>query len=167
MNIYRKIVILFAGIVLAAILIFGVSCFIGYQLCLKEAEKIDELDWLKKEYKLSDTDVEEIRKLHSGYRLVCEQMCARIAEKKRALEIAMEKSTNVTPEIEKLLVDIGTYRAQCQASMLKHFYEVSAKMPPDQGEHYFKKMRTLVLEGHEKIEESMAGKSNGASHSHH
>jgi len=167
MNMYRKMVFLIAAIALAAALIFGLSCFIGYRLCLKEAENLDELEWLKKEYKLSGSKIAEIRKLHSGYRPVCEQMCVKIAEKKRELENALEKSTNITPEIEKLLVDIGTYRAQCQASMLKHFYEVSAKMPPDQGERYLKKMRTLALGEHEKIEESMTGKSNGVSHSHH
>ncbi|MGB9602064.1 MAG: hypothetical protein ACPMAG_04675 [Limisphaerales bacterium] len=150
----------------SAIVIFAVSFLVGYHLCVKETEHIDELEWLKKEYNLSQSQLEEIRKLHAGYRPICEQMCAKIADKKRQLSEALEKTTNMTPEIEKMLVDIGTYRAQCQAEMLKHFYLVGSKMPPEQGQRYFKKMRAFVLGGHEQMEESMSKTQNAGAHSH-
>ena len=49
---------------------------------------------------------------------------------------AIGATTQMTPEIEQLLADRARMRADCQAEMLKHFFEVSRTMPPQQGKRY-------------------------------
>ena len=49
---------------------------------------------------------------------------------------AIEATTQMTPAIEKLLADRARMRADCQTDMLKHFFEVSRTMPPEQGKRY-------------------------------
>lgn len=167
MNKFKGKFAILCGLIAATILIFVGSYILGYHLCLKESENIDELEWLKKEFNLSSSELNKIRELHEGYRPVCQQMCAEIAEKKAKLAVMLENSTNVTPEVENLLVDINVYRARCQANMLRHFYEVSRQMPPEQGKRYLKKMKEFTLGAHEHIEQTMSGNSNDSSHKHY
>jgi hypothetical protein len=42
----------------------------------------------------------------------------------------------MTPEIEAAVAESARLRGECQRNMLKHFYEVSRTMPPEQGRRY-------------------------------
>jgi hypothetical protein len=108
--------------------------------------------------------MERVRELHEGYKPKCMEMCGRIAAKKSELESALAGSTNVSPAVEKELIELGQLRAQCQAQMLQHFVEVSRAMPPEQGRRYLAEMQRLTLGFHEQIEQTM---SDHAGHEHH
>ena len=55
---------------------------------------------------------------------------------------------------------------ECQTQMLRHFYEVSQAMPPEQGRRYLAEMQRLTLGFHDQFEKAMsAGPS--APHDHH
>ena len=95
-----------------------------------------ELAWLKHEFNLSDPGFKRISELHEGYLPQCEERCRRIEEFNEALAAVLATATEVTPEIEKLLNERAQMRATCQAEMLKHFFEVSRTMPPEQGSRY-------------------------------
>ena len=45
-------------------------------------------------------------------------------------------TTNVTQELQAVLLVRARMRADCEAEMLQHFLEVSRTMPPDQGRRY-------------------------------
>jgi len=125
-------------------------------MCAKHfARPTEDLDWLRIEFRLSDSDLARVRKLHDGYLPVCGRFCERIEAKKLELQAALASGTNAPSSIEQTLVEIGTLRAQCQSAMLRHFREVSEVMPPEQGRRYLAEMQRLTLGFHEQIERSM------------
>jgi len=95
-----------------------------------------ELAWLKHEFNLSDTEFARVSKLHAGYLPRCMERCRRIDALNTRLSDALATASQVTPEIEKLLNERAQIRALCQTEMLKHFFEVSRTMPPEQGRRY-------------------------------
>jgi len=160
----RSFIILFGALALGAA-VFAGSFLMARQCRVNQmAASTDDLDWLRREFHLSDADLNRIRLLHEGYLPKCAEMCARIAAKKSKLESALAGSTNVTPAAEIALREIGELRAQCQAQMLQHFVEVSQVMPPEQGRCYLAEMQRLTLGFHEQLEQSM---SDHAGHEHH
>ena len=64
------------------------------------------------------------------------ERCRRIDELNDKLSNTLATATQVTPEVEKLLGERAQMRASCQTDMLKHFFEVSRTMPPEQGKRY-------------------------------
>ncbi|MBN9689035.1 MAG: periplasmic heavy metal sensor [Verrucomicrobia bacterium] len=95
-----------------------------------------ELAWLKHEFNLGDAEFTRISQLHAGYLPQCMERCRRIDQLNGTLSSALATTTQITPEIEKLLRERAQMRASCQTEMLKHFFEVSRTMPPEQGKRY-------------------------------
>lgn len=95
-----------------------------------------ELAWLMHEFNLGDAEFKRISELHAGYLPQCMERCRRIDELNDKLSNTLASATQVTPEMEKLLNERAQMRATCQAEMLKHFFEVSRTMPPEQGKRY-------------------------------
>ena len=95
-----------------------------------------ELAWLKHEFNLGDSEFERISVLHAGYLPQCQERCRRVDELNDKLTNALATATQVTPDIETLLKERAQMRATCQSEMLKHFFEVSRTMPPEQGKRY-------------------------------
>lgn len=120
------------------------------------AASMDELEWLRQEFRLSDVELARVRELHEGYLPGCQEMCQQIAAKKLELETALAEATNLTEDVELKLRELGVLRAHCQSRMLQHFYEVSQAMPPEQGRRYLAEMQRLALGFHEQIEQSMS-----------
>jgi hypothetical protein len=124
----------------------------------------DDLDWLRTEFHLGESEMARIRPLHDRYLPECRQFCDRIAAKRGQLTEALKKNEGMTPEVEARLSEIAALRVQCQTAMLRHFFEVSGEMPPDQGRRYLAEMQRLTLGSHEQLERGMSGE---ASHGHH
>jgi hypothetical protein len=99
-------------------------------------EKYPELAWLKKEFNLSDPEFTRIVGLHDAYQPCCAEMCRRIAAKNAEIREALTKGNEITPELEQKLAEAAAIRAECQKAMLKHFFEVSRSMPPEEGKRY-------------------------------
>jgi hypothetical protein len=95
-----------------------------------------ELAWLKKEFKLSDSEFARISQLHAAYLPQCAARCLRIEEQSQKLQQLFSQATNVTAEIESLLAERAKMRADCEAEMMKHFMDISRTMPPGQGRRY-------------------------------
>jgi hypothetical protein len=157
---------------LAAMLLAGAMVFIsGYHFTARwcathVARPTDDLDWLRLEFRLTDTELARVRQLHEGYLPICRGYCERIAARKQELQPVLSAGTNAVAVIEKKLMEIGALRAQCQSAMLQHFREVSAVMPPEQGRRYLAEMQRLTLGFHDQIERSMSPDSS-ESHGHH
>lgn len=161
----RSLVILIGALAVGAA-VFAGSFLVARQCCVKQmAAPADDLDWLRREFQLNEAELARVRQLHQGYLPKCAEMCARIAAKKSELESALAGSTNVTPAVEKRLLELGELRAQCQSQMLQHFVEVSQAMPPEPGRRYLAEMQRLTLGFHEQIEQSMSAPA-GHEHQH-
>ena len=107
-----------------------------------------ELMWLKKEFRLGDTEFDRVVKLHEGYLSGCAEICRRIAQKNAALQ-GLLVSTNVDAKaVEQKIQEAGDLRVECHKNMFNHFLEVSRQMPPEQGRRYLQwvQQRTLAPE---------------------
>lgn len=164
----RRSLLILAALAIACAAVVSASYLIARQICEHQwVDTADDLEWLRREFHLSDAELARVRRLHEGYLPKCHSLCERIAAKKRELAAAFAASTNaVTPAIETKLNEVATLRAQCQAQMLEHFYEVSQAMPPAQGRRYLAEMQRLTLGFHEQIENRMSGQTPPA-HAHH
>jgi hypothetical protein len=95
-----------------------------------------ELAWLKHEFNVSDAEFRRISDLHAQYLPQCRERCRQLDELNKSLARALAEASQLTPGLQKLLNERAQMRATCQAEMLKHFFEVSKSMPPEQGRRY-------------------------------
>ena len=119
-----------------------------------------ELAWLKHEFNLSDSQYARISQLHEGYLPQCKERCRSIEGLNNKLRKAIGATTQLTPEIEKLLADRARMRADCQAEMLKHFFEVSRTMPAEQGRRYLAWVQAQTCLHEQTMNPTQAGETN-------
>jgi hypothetical protein len=163
----RRSMLILLAMVLAGVAIAGASYLLGWRICARQfAGSGDDLAWLRREFRLSDAEMQRIRQLHEGYLPKCHENCARIAAKKKELQAALDRAQGMTPEAQQKLAEVAALRAKCQVNMLGHFYEVSQAMPPEQGRRYLVEMQRLTLGFHEQIENAMSGDTSSP-HGHH
>jgi hypothetical protein len=130
------------GFILLLGLLLGAAGFSGfYYLGTASSRSLmqepqPELAWLKQEFKLSDAEFARISQMHAAYLPQCGERCRRIEEQNEKLRQLLARAATVTPEIQRLLAERATTRAECEAEMLKHFLAVSRTMPPEQGRRY-------------------------------
>ena len=162
----RSLLILLAMLLVGAA-IAGTSYLLAWRICTRQlASSSDDLAWLRREFHLSDVEMQRIKHLHQGYLPKCHENCARIAAKKQELQAELDKAEGMTPEARQRLAEVAALRAECQANMLAHFYEVSRAMPPEQGRRYLAEMQRLTLGFHEQIENAMSPDASSP-HGHH
>jgi hypothetical protein len=132
-------------------LFLGVGCF-GFLYTSRTADyrKLEEscgpeLAWIKKEFKLTGQNYERVRQLHQAYKPVCAEMCRRVDAKDAELSQLLQNSKEVTPQIEEVLGQAAQLREECQTEMLRHFFQVSQAMPPDQGKRYLSWIQAQTL----------------------
>ena len=123
-----------------------------------------ELAWLKQEFKLSDAEFARVSQLHEAYLPQCKERCRRIRDLNNNLDRALTKASGLTPEIEKLLSERATMRADCQGEMLKHFFEVSRTMPPEQGKRYLAWVQERTCLREQMINHDEAPRADAVSH---
>lgn len=150
MNRLAKVALGMVGVLLAAVAVYmGTMHWSARQMAGN-----DDLEWLRREFRLSADEMSRIRQVHEGYLPKCREMCARIAEKRKETEACLTEPRDLVL-VEQKLVELGSLRAQCQAQMLRHFEEVSRIMPAAQGQRYLAEMERLTLGFHERFESAM------------
>jgi hypothetical protein len=132
----KGVLILVLGLALA-----GAAYASIYFICTSSARNLEqssqpELAWLKEEFHLSDGEFKRITELHTAYLPQCGEWCRKIADQNQRLKALLEATNQMTPEIEAAVAESARLRGECQRNMLKHFYEVSRTMPPEQGRRY-------------------------------
>jgi hypothetical protein len=132
----RAVIVLTAGLLAAVVAYCCVYSFSTASHRKLLASKAPELLWLKNQFHLSDAEFARISELHAAYLPQCRERCRRIEEQSDKLKSLLASVATMTPEIEGILVERAKMQAECQAEMLKHFFEVSRTMPPEQGRRY-------------------------------
>ncbi len=148
----------------AALVLVAWGSYLGTMHFCANQGSADDLSWLRREYGLSDSEMQRIRELHNGYLPKCRSMCEKIAAKQA--EVGEALAAGRVPETA--LGELAAIRAQCQAQMLIHFQEVSQAMPAGQGQRYLREMQRLTLGFHQDIERAMSvAPAAGTGHGHH
>jgi len=133
----RPWLILCGGLLLAALGYAGAYLMCAPGPAASQSGPTPELAWLKNEFHIPDAEFERIEKLHSSYTAGCAERCRLIDAKNAELQHLLGQSKDVTPEIEQAIRDAAKLRADCQAEMLHHFFEIRESMPAEQGKRYF------------------------------
>src|ERR1035441_1674291 len=124
----RRSLLIVIALLLGGVAIVGSSYVLARRVCSRQlVGSGDDLAWLRREFRLSDTEMQRIRQLHEGYLPKCHENCARIAAKKQELQAVLDHAQGMTPEAQQKLAEVAALRAQCQANMLGHFYEVRSE----------------------------------------
>jgi hypothetical protein len=105
-----------------------------------------ELEWLRREFHLSDAQFKEIETLQSEYTPVCNEMCRRITEANSKLDRLVSENHKVTPELEAAIQEAGLVQEDCRKRMLAHIFQVSAQMNPADGQSYLRLMKSRVIQ---------------------
>ena len=132
----KGILILVLGLV-AAVAAYGCVYFacMSSARALQQSDK-PELAWLKEEFNLSDADFKRVSELHAAYLPQCRDICREIDGHNVKLQTLLSDATNMTPEISVALTESARLRSKCQTMMLRHFFQASQTMPPEQGRRY-------------------------------
>jgi hypothetical protein len=105
-----------------------------------------ELQWLRREFHLSDAQFKNIEGLQSAYAPVCDEMCRRIMEANSKVGQLVSDNREVTPELGAAIREAGVVQQDCRRQMLAHIYRVSAQMDPAEGQRYLRMMKSRVIE---------------------
>ena len=110
------------------------------------ADRDADLMWLRREFALTDVQFQRIQALHMAYALKCDLMCQRIMNANTALDAAISRNKQVTPEIQQAMGEVARVQQDCRQSMLAHVYEVSAQMSPSSAARYLQMMQQKIFQ---------------------
>jgi hypothetical protein len=143
------------ALLLATVAISFAAFWCSYQLSTRPtkallAQQDCGMEWLQKEYRLSEAQFARIEKLHEAYRPACARRCGQVAAAHAKVRELTASSVAMTPEIEAALKEWTLLENDCRLAMLKHVYAVSAEMSPEEGCRYLKMATaSIVGDGHD------------------
>ena len=126
---------------------FWLCTFLGTaDLRSVSSDRDAELIWLRREFHLTDAQLQPIRALHRAYVGKCDLMCRRIMDANAVLDAAIYRSRRVTPEVQLAMGAVARVQQECRQSMLAHVYEISEQMKPSSAEQYLKMMKQRIIQ---------------------
>jgi hypothetical protein len=105
-----------------------------------------EMEWLRREYHLADTQFARIQQLHREYAPKCDLMCEKIGKANARLDQLILANKTYTPEVEAAMKEGLTVQGECRQALLMHVYAVSAEMPLADGARYLEMMKSRIVE---------------------
>lgn len=125
------------------------------------------MDWLRREYHLTEEQYKAIDALHVDYSKECAEHCRLISEA-RAEQLALRAksplNTAALAANERKIEQLNTLCGHC---MTMQFEKVAALMSPEQGTRYLKDMRALTAKQKTEGEENAApAQANHEGHGH-
>ena len=139
-------------LILALALALAVGGYCTYYRCATApthamlAAPDGEMEWLRREYHLSDAQFARIRQMHGEYAPHCDLMCGKIAKANARLDQLIKASATFTPEVDAAMSECVAVQAECRRALLWHIYDVSAEMPPEDGARYLRMMTARIVE---------------------
>jgi hypothetical protein len=126
-----------------------------------------ELAWLQAEFHIPDAEFARIAAAHRAYGEGCAERCREIDRRNQHLLHLLGGANAISPEIERLLAETATLRAECQKQMLQHAFQISQTMPPAEGRRYLAwiQAQTISTDTHRQM--SAADPAAPAPTSHH
>jgi len=104
-GLFVTVAILFAAIA-AGLGAFWVCTFFGTtDLRSVSSDRDADLVWLRREFDLTDVQFQRIRALHTAYAAKCDLMYQRTMNANAALDAAISRNKQVTPEVQQAMGD--------------------------------------------------------------
>jgi hypothetical protein len=143
---YWVAIILIGALAVGVIAFYTCKFFATRELSRIAKAPNGELEWLRREFNLNDTQYKAIVNLQTAYAPVCDGMCQRIMEANSKVDRLVSENREVTPELEAAIREAGIVQQDCRTHMLAHIYRVSEQMSPDEGQRYLRMMKSRVIE---------------------
>lgn len=99
---------------------------------------VDEMVWLRQEFKLTPDQSATIENLHRAYQPICADHCARIADLQAKLDRLAQAGMTNSSEYTAVKTQWDALRNECASATTKHLQAVAAAMSPDQGARYLR-----------------------------
>src|SRR5258708_21450177 len=109
----------------ASITFCAINFFATRDLRQMAAAPNGELEWLRREFHLSDDQFRKVEGLQSAYMPVCNEMCQRIMEANSKLDRLLSENREVTPAVEGAIRETGSGQADCRNPQLALTYNSS------------------------------------------
>ena len=107
---------------------------------------LPELEWLRREFHLTEAQFTKTSELHLAYRPTCEELCSRIMASHDRVKKLVEVGVQVNPELESALKEHAALHVECQTAMLTHLYKTASCLSPEQAKAYLDAMLPHVIE---------------------
>ncbi len=139
-------------LILVLALAVGVAGYCTYYRCATAPTQAmlaapgGEMEWLRREYHLSDAQFTRIRQMHGEYAPQCDLMCEKIGKANARLDQIIKASATFTPEVDVAMSECVAVQAECRRALLRHIYDVSAEMPAEDGARYLRMMTGRIVE---------------------
>ena len=104
------------------------------------------MQWLRREYHLSDAQSARVEQVHREYTPKCDLMCAKIMKANARLDQLISANKSVTPEVSAAMKECLAVQNECREAMLGHVYAVSAEMSAADGARYLEMMKARIVE---------------------
>lgn len=108
--------------------------------------RLPELEWLRREFHLTEEQFLKTSELHLAYRPTCELLCSRVMASQEKVKRLAEAGRQVTPALEAALQEHAALHLECQTAMITHLYETAACLAPDQAKDYLAALLPHVIE---------------------
>jgi hypothetical protein len=105
-----------------------------------------EMEWLRREYHLTDAQFARVKQVHGDYAPSCDAMCAKIAAANARLNELIKVNSKLTPEVQAAFEQCAAVQSDCRRALLAHIYAVSAEMSPADGARYLDMMKSRIVE---------------------
>ena len=170
----KNLVIVILSLALLTCLYGGVYRWITADTAKAMQSDHPELEWLRREYQLSDAQFSEIREKHEAHDIVCRELCRDLVNVQKELESVISNHSRETPEVQEALAAWTRQRNRCREATLTHMYDVSSAMNADSASRYRESIfRDLIIPGkmphigkngefHEELIEHAAPESSGS-----
>src|SRR5258708_39119822 len=120
----------------AAIAVCAINFFATRDLRQMAAAANGELEWLRREFHLSDDQFRKVEGLQSAYMPVCNEMCQRIMEANSKLDRLLSENREVTPAAEGAIREAGSVQDNSRHPMLAQISRVSIQITPPAAHPY-------------------------------
>jgi hypothetical protein len=170
----KNVVIVILSLAVLACLYGGIYSWITEDTAQAIRSDNPELEWLRREYSLTDTQFSEIRAKHEAHDIVCRELCRDRIRAQKRLETIISTRPEADEEVQEALAAWTVERERCRKATLLHMYDVSSLMDEDSASRYRERIsRYLIIPGmmphigkdgefHEKVIEHAAPNSSAA-----
>lgn len=121
-------------------------CSVNLDVVVHDHETLlPELEWLRDELKLDNTQFAQVKELHLAYRPTCKALCMKIMTSRKKLGHLAADGKISSPEFDAALLEQAAVQTECKRAMLKHLQQTAAVMQPAQARQYLDAMLPQVI----------------------
>src|SRR5258708_20047175 len=117
----------------AAITFCAINFFATRDLRQMAAAPSGELEWLRREFHLSDDQFRKVEGLQSVYMPVCNEMCQRIMEANSKLDRLLSENREVTPPVQGAIRETGPVQSHFPHQIFPQTIPINTHNNPPSG----------------------------------